>query len=89
MRKALFAVAIIMGLCLAPILAIGGEVQGTVQGFTCVTQGKVCPVGAEDPMAAVENVFVILTATQKYYFVPNIERVVMARHINDKVKVVG
>ncbi|MBW2141425.1 MAG: hypothetical protein JRG97_10195 [Deltaproteobacteria bacterium] len=55
MRKALFAVAIIMGLCLAPILAIGGEVQGTVQGFTCVTQGKVCPVGAEDPMAAVEN----------------------------------
>ncbi|MBW2091775.1 MAG: hypothetical protein JRI34_06575 [Deltaproteobacteria bacterium] len=89
MRKALIAVVIMMGLCLAPVLAIGAQIEGTVQGFTCVTQGKVCPVGAEDPMAAVENVFVVLTATQKYYFVPNVDRAVLARHINDKVRVVG
>ena len=47
---------------LIPGLAFGDEVEGSVQGFRCVTQGKICPVGKEDPMAAVENVFVVLTS---------------------------
>ena len=64
-------------------------IEGTVQGFTCVTLGKVCPIGAEDPMAAIEDVFVILLKTKKYYFVPNLDRVVMARHINERVRVSG
>jgi hypothetical protein len=52
-------------------------------------QGKVCPVGSEDPMAAVEDVFVVFTKDGKYFFVPNLDRAVMARHINQMVKVTG
>jgi hypothetical protein len=64
-------------------------VEGSVQGFTCVTQGKLCPVGMEDPMAAAERVFVVLTKGKEYYFVPNVDRAVMARHINDRVRFYG
>ena len=69
--------------------AFGASVEGSVQGFRCVTQGKVCPQGKEDPMAAVENVFVVLTKGKSYYFVPNLDRAVMARHINDRVRISG
>ena len=72
-----------------PGFAFGDEVEGSVQGFMCVTQGKICPVGREDPMAAVENVFVVLTTGKDYYFVPNMDRAVLARHINDRVRVTG
>ena len=76
-------------LVLLPVWAVAGMVEGSVQGFTCVTQGKVCPVGKEDPLAAVEQVFVVLTKGKSYYFVPNVDRAVMARHINDRVRVTG
>jgi hypothetical protein len=76
---------------LTPILAIGASVTGSIQGFMCVTQGKVCPIGQEDPVAAAENVFVLLVDAAKgeYYFVPNVDRAVMARHINQEVKING
>jgi hypothetical protein len=70
-------------------VALGASVEGSVQGFRCVTQGKVCPKGKEDPMAAVENVFVVLTKGKDFYFVPNLDRAVMARHINNRVRVSG
>ena len=89
MRKLLLSVAVVLALSLVPMMAFAAEIEGTVQGFTCVTQGKVCPVGQEDPIAAAENVFVVLTATGTYYFVPNVDRAVMARHIAEKVKIVG
>jgi hypothetical protein len=76
-------------LALLPAWASAGMVEGTVQGFTCVTQGKICPVGREDPMAAAERVFVVLTTGKSYYFVPNVDRAVLARHINDRVRVSG
>jgi len=76
---------------LTPVLAIGASVTGSIQGFMCVTQGKVCPIGQEDNLAAVENVFVLLVDAAKgsYYFVPNVDRAVMARHINQEVKIDG
>lgn len=72
-----------------PGLAMAGSYEGTVQGFHCVTQGKVCPVGKEDPMAAVESVFVLHIKADKYYFVPNVDRGIMARHLNERIKVEG
>jgi len=33
--------------------------------------------------------FVVLTPGKKYYFVPNVDRAVLARHINDRVRVSG
>jgi hypothetical protein len=40
-------------------------------------------------MAAVEKVFVILTASNAYYFVPNLDRAVLARHLNERVRITG
>ncbi len=91
MKKLLVPMIIGVVFMLTPILAIGASITGSVQGFTCVTQGKVCPIGMEDPVAAVENVFVLLVDAAKgdYYFVPNVDRAVMARHINQEVKIDG
>ena len=72
-----------------PALAIGGSYEGSIQGFSCVTQGKVCPVGKEDPMIAAERVFVLHVKAGTYYFLPNIDRAILARHLNQMVKVDG
>ncbi|MBW2624353.1 MAG: hypothetical protein JRD68_15700 [Deltaproteobacteria bacterium] len=89
MKKILTVMAIIFALSIFAGSASAATVEGSVQGLLCVTLGKVCPVGFEDPMIAAENVFVILTVSGKYYFVPNLDRGIMARHLNEKVKVEG
>ena len=89
MKKISILVLALSFLVLAPVWANAGSVEGTIQGFTCVTTGKTCPVGKEDPMAAVERVFVVLTKGGDYYFIPNVDRAVLARHINEMVKVDG
>lgn len=89
MKKFSLVILALLVLIIFPAWAVAGSVEGSIQGFTCVTQGKVCPTGKEDPMAAVERVFVVLTAGESYYFVPNVDRAVLARHINDRVRVTG
>jgi hypothetical protein len=91
MRKVLAPIFVGIVLLLAPVLAIGASITGSVQGFNCVTQGKLCPIGMEDPVIAAENVFVVLVDAAKgdYYFVPNLDRGILARHINTEVKVDG
>ena len=86
--KKILVVALFI-LVLLPVWAVAGMVEGSIQGFTCVTQGKVCPVGKEDPMAQAERVFVVLTKGKDYYFVPNVDRAVLARHLNERVKITG
>jgi hypothetical protein len=66
-----------------------GQIEGSVQGFLCVTLGKLCPVGKEDPVIATERIFVVLTPGEKYYFVPNVDRGILARHINERVRITG
>jgi hypothetical protein len=80
---------IICALVLMPALAIGGSYEGSIQGFSCVTQGKVCPVGREDPIIAAEKVFVLFVKAGQYYFIPNVDRAVLARHLNQMVKIDG
>ena len=91
MKKILVPIIISVVFLMAPVLAIGASVTGSIQGFNCVTQGKVCPIGMEDPVVAVENVFVLLVDAAKgnYYFIPNVDRGVLARHIGQQVKVDG
>lgn len=72
-----------------PAIATAGAFEGSIQSFTCITQGKVCPVGKEDPMIAVERVFVLHVKAGEYYFIPNVDRAIMARHLNELVKVEG
>jgi hypothetical protein len=82
---------IVLLIVLTPVSALAKEasVTGSIQGYFCVTQGKTCPVGKEDPMAAVETAFVLHVKDSEYYFVPNVDRAVLARHINDMVRVEG
>ena len=90
--KKFFATMIIgVVFLMVPVLAIGATLTGSIQGFNCVTQGKVCPVGMEDPVIAAENVFVLLVDAAKgdYYFVPNLDRGILTRHINTQVKIDG
>ena len=91
MKRFLAPIIIGMVILIAPVMAIGASITGSVQGFNCVTQGKVCPIGMEDPVIAAEQVFVVLVDAAKgeYYFVPNVDRGIMARHINEQVKVEG
>ena len=89
MKKISVLILSLLVLVVVPSMAIAGQVEGSVQGLTCVLTGKVCPVGDEDPMAAAEKVFVVLTKGNTYYFVPNVDRAVLARHINERIKVTG
>ena len=84
-----FAFAALFAFAVSPAIADSTQIEGTVQGFTCVTQGIMCPVGKEDPVSAAERLFVVLAADGSYYFVPNLDRAVMSRHIRKKVRVTG
>lgn len=76
---------------LVPVFAMAASVTGSIQGYQCVTQGKVCPIGKEDAVAAAENLFVLLVDASKgdYYFIPNVSRNVLVRHLNTQVTVEG
>jgi hypothetical protein len=89
--KKLVAVTILGLFLLAPVFAMAATFTGSIQGFMCVSQGKVCPIGKEDPVAAVENVFVLLVDAAKgeYYFLPNLEREILVRHLNQEITVTG
>jgi hypothetical protein len=67
-----------------------GTVEGTVEGLNCVVYGKICPLDKADPHVATENIFVVLSSDhKKYYFVPNVERSILARMLGKKVRVSG
>jgi hypothetical protein len=67
-----------------------GTVEGTVEGLNCVVYGKICPMDNADPHVAAENIFVVLSQDHKsYYFVPNIQRAILARMLGEKVRVTG
>jgi hypothetical protein len=90
MKRTLTFFVVFLAIASMPALAgAAGAIEGTVQGFRCVTEGKVCPVGKEDPLAAVERVFVLHVTGKEYYFIPNVDRAVLARHINRPIKIEG
>ena len=63
--------------------------QGSIQGLACVTQGKVCPINMEDPLIALEKTFVLLLPGGSWYYLPNLDRAILARHLNRPVAVEG
>jgi len=63
--------------------------QGSIQGLACVTQGKVCPINMEDPLIALEKTFVLLLPGGGWYYLPNLDRAILARHLNRPVAVEG
>jgi len=87
MKKSLFLIGFM--LVLLPVFAGAATVEGTIQGLNCILNEKLCPVGQEDAVISQEEFFVVYTNTQEYYFVPNLDRAVLARHINTIVRVTG
>ncbi len=75
--------------CVVPAMAIGASLEGTIQGFNCVTQGKACPDCAEDPLVITESAFVLQTQGSEYFFLPNIDRALLTKQLNKRVKVEG
>jgi hypothetical protein len=82
-------VAVAVTFILLPGLAVAGMVEGSIQGLTCVTIGKVCPVGMEDPLIAHEQTFGVYTYDNEFYFVSNMDRAILSRYINKRVRVTG
>jgi hypothetical protein len=91
MRKVLAPMLVGIIFLMVPVVAMGASIIGTIQGFRCVTEGKICPTGQEDPIINAETVFVILVDAAKgdYYFVPNLNRGILARHLNQQIKIDG
>jgi len=89
MKRKWIPMVIFLTIILIPAMALGAAFQGTIQGFNCVTQGQVCPIGKEDPMIAAENIFVLQTQDGKWYFVPNVDQGILAKHLNEMVMIDG
>lgn len=91
MKTRISIVGAVLALALAVVPAWAAEtaLEGTVSGYTCVILGKACPVDKEDPIVALERVFVVVKADGSYYQAPNIDRAVLARYITEKVRVTG
>lgn len=89
MKRKWIPVVIFLTITLIPAMAFGAAFQGSIQGFNCVTQGQVCPIGKEDPMIAAESIFVLQTQDGKWYFVPNVDQGILAKHLNEMVMIDG
>ncbi|GBC61442.1 hypothetical protein DENIS_2402 [Desulfonema ishimotonii] len=89
MKKQFFIFMAFMTVSLMTNFAAAQEVEGYIQGFNCVTTGKSCPAGKEDPVIATERIFVLYIGKNAYYFVPNLDRGIMARHLGKKVRITG
>ncbi len=88
MRKVSLLI-LLVAMLLMPTWVFSAEVVGTIQGYTCVTTGKICPVDKEDPLVAATRVFVVKLEGPDYYFIPNLDRALLARYLNKRVRVVG
>jgi len=89
MRKLFVMICLLV--LVTPVIAFGasGSIEGTIEGYNCVMQGKTCPIGSEDPLVLTEFTFVVLTPGNKFYFVPNVDRALLARHVAEPVRVTG
>ena len=63
--------------------------EGTIQGYNCITTGKICPAGKEDPWLETENVFALYTKENDFYLVSNMDRDALKVHTNEIVRITG
>ncbi len=89
MKKRLLSIFLLFAFLSIPVWVLAATVEGTVQGFQCVQAGKTCPIDKRDPVAAIEQNFVVLTSAGGYYLVPNLDRAVLARHLTEQVRISG
>ncbi len=88
-KKSGLAVLITLVLLGFGIAAQAETFEGTVQGFTCLIQGKMCPIDRKDPVAAAEKLFVVAAMDKSYVIVSNMDRTILAKYMLEKVKITG
>ncbi len=88
-RLVILGLLLLLVLAAAPPAAAAQRWQGSIQGLNCVTLGKICPINLEDPLIALEKTFVLLMADGTWYYLPNLDRGILARHLNRTVVVEG
>jgi len=64
-------------------------IEGTVQGYNCITTGKICPTDKNDPWLETENVFALYTKGSDFYLVSNMDRDALKVHTNEIVRITG
>jgi hypothetical protein len=80
---------------LTPVFAMATSITGSVQGYNSVAQGQASPAGKDAHIsahvAATESAYVVLsdTAKGKHYLIQNADRAILARLVNQQVKVDG
>ena len=90
MKKWVLVLIVAVALCL-PGAAFGKMVktQGTIQGLMSTCEGAVCTPGEEMIVAALEEIFILLTDSGDSYLLPNIRSGLLARYLNKMVRVEG
>ena len=90
MKKWVLVLIVAVALCL-PGAAFGKMIkaQGTIQGLMSTCEGKVCTPGEEMLVAALEEIFILLTDSGDSYLLPNVRSGVLARYLNKMVRVEG
>jgi hypothetical protein len=88
-----FIVLAVCAVLIVPVTAVAGTdvktLQGTIQGALCVLEGKTCPPDDLDAHLIIENNFVLLAADGKYFYLPNLNRNVLARYVGKDVQITG
>lgn len=86
--KKLFLIAIGLFLIMPSLVYSADVIEGTIQGFNCVTQ-KICASSSEDPLVTAEHTFVVVTPDGKIYFLPVVPRAVLAYRDTERIRVTG
>jgi hypothetical protein len=91
MKKQLVPTILGVLFLLTPVLAMATSITGSVQGYTSVAASAGKDVHISAHVAAAENAFVVLSDTAKgrHYLIQNADRTILARLVNQQVKVDG
>jgi hypothetical protein len=95
MKKLLVPTILGVLFLLTPVFAMAASITGSVQGYNSVAQGMASSAGKDAHIsahvAATETAFVILADTAKggHYLIQNADRAILARLVNQQVKVDG
>lgn len=89
MKRAALLFSLLILISAVPAGAETTTIEGMITGFDCLVKGQTCPAGKEEPFISSQSMFVVIAPDNKYYFVPNIGRTVMARHYGEQVRVSG
>ena len=76
---------------LTPVFATATSITGSVQGYNSVASPAAKDAHISAHVAATESAFVILadTAKGKHYLIQNADRAILARLVNQQVKIDG